>query len=331
MIYVQDILRDALALAGVTADGLDAGDPQPEYQTRALSCLKMLLGELSTQLRFNNSQRTYVVAPQQLDRISIGINDTPVQSTMQLYTVPDTGTIQLPVTNIAKPATPTIAIQNLATRLPYTVIVVGTPTAGQVLVNALTGLLAFNAADHGADITVTYAYYQDVDRHVDILDQPMDVEQLSFELASVVFPCTRISLAQYQQLSLKQQIQSIPQFWAWDQQYPISRIYVWPQAQPAMTARITLTRQILEPVNQGQVDLPEYFRKALTYNTASMLYTFYPTGGLDPEVVFHAKSSLEGIRQMIRRAHNPKAVSGYRPGVANTSMFTSPGAPRIGG
>jgi len=328
---VQEIIQDALALAGVTADGLDAGDPNPEYQQRALSCLHMLLGDWGTQLRFNNSQRTYVVSPQRLDLISIGLNDTPVQSTMQLYTVPSDGLLQLPVTNIAKPATPTIVVQNLATRIPYQVIVAGTPTAGQVLVDAITGLLTFAPANYGTEVTITYAYYQDVDRHVDIMDQPMDIEQLSFELASVVFPCTRVSIAQYQQLSLKQQIQTIPQFWAWDQQYPIGRIHVWPQAQPAMTARITLTRMILEPAMQGQVDLPEYYRKALVYNLATMLYTFYPTGGLDPEVVFHAKSSLEGIKHLIRRAHNPKAVSGYRPGVVHTSMFTSPGAPRIGG
>lgn len=328
---VQEVIHDALALAGVTADGLDAGDPDPQYQARALSCLRMLLGDWGTQLKLNNSQRTYVVSPQRLDMISVGLNDVPVQSTVELYTVPADGLLQLPVTNIAKPATPTIVVQNLATRIPYQVIVAGTPTAGQVLVNAITGLLTFDVADAGTEVTITYAYYQDVDRHVDIMDQPMDIEQLSFELASVVFPCTRISLAQYQQLSLKQQIQSIPQFFAWDQQYPIGRIHVWPQAQPAMTARVTMTRMILEPVMQGQIDLPEYYRKALTYNLATMLYTFYPTGGLDPEVVWHAKGALEGIKHMIRRAHNPKAVSGYRPGVANTSMFTSPGAPRIGG
>ena len=154
---VQEVIYDALALAGVTADGLDAGDPNPEYQQRALSCLRMLLGDWGTQLRFNNSQRTYVVSPQRLDLISIGLNDTPVQSTMQLYTVPSDGLVQLPVTNIAKPATPTIVVQNLATRIPYQVIVAGTPTAGQVLVDAITGLLTFDIADAGTEVTITWS------------------------------------------------------------------------------------------------------------------------------------------------------------------------------
>ena len=213
----------------------------------------------------------------------------------------------------------------------YTNIVVGTPTAGQVLVDAVTGQLTFAAANYGAEVTITYQYYQDTDNHVDILDAPMDIDQLSFELAGVVFPCVKVSLAQYQQLSLKQTIQSIPQVYAWDYQYPIGRIYVWPMAQPAMTARITLTRAILEPTSQGQIDVPDYYRKALTYNMATMLYTFYPAGGLDPEVIYHAKASLEGIKARIRRAHNPKAVSGYSPGRRYTSMFLYPGAPRIGG
>lgn len=134
---VQEVIHDALALAGVTADGLDAGDPDPQYQARALSCLRMLLGDWGTQLKLNNSQRTYVVSPQRLDMISVGLNDVPVQSTVELYTVPADGLLQLPVTNIAKPATPTIVVQNLATRIPYQVIVAGTPTAGQVLVNAI--------------------------------------------------------------------------------------------------------------------------------------------------------------------------------------------------
>ncbi len=331
MINVQTIIQDSLALAGVTADGLDAGNPDPQHQTRALGCIQMLLGEWSTQLIINNSTRTYSLTPQRPDQISIGLNDTPVNSAMVLETIPATGTIQLPVTNIAKPATPTISVVNLATRQPMTVIVVDVPTAGQVLVNALTGLLTFSASDFGKEVTITYSYYQDVDRHVDILDAPMDIDQLSFELAGVVFPCAKISYAQYQQMSLKQQVQAIPQFFAWDYQYPIGRIHVWPMAQPAMTARITIARAILEPTSQGQVDLADFYRKALTYNTATMLYTFYPTGGIDPEVIWHAKSSLEGIKARNRRMHNPKAVTGYSPGRRFTSMFTSPGAPRIGG
>ena len=328
---VQTILNDALALAGVTADGLDAGNPDPQHQLRALSCLQMLLGEWDTELGINNSTRTYVVTPQANDHISIGMNDTPINSSILPYTVPITGVIQLPNTNIANPAMPSISITDLNTRAQFTVFSVGTPLAGQCIVNAVAGTMTFNAANFGAMITVSYAYYQGTNQHVDIYDTPMDVEAVSFEMGGIVYPCSKVSYRQYEQMSLKKNTAAIPSWFAWDYQYPVGKLYVWPMWQGGMTARVTVTRMLLEAKSQGQVDLPSFYRKALTYNTATMLYTFYPTGGLDSEVIYHAKSSLEGIKRRNRKMHNPKAVSGYSPGVRFQSLFTSPGAPRIGG
>jgi hypothetical protein len=327
---VQTVLNDALALAGITADGLDAGDPDPQHQTRALSCLQMLLGEWATELTINNNTRTYTVTPQHQDYILIGMNDTPVNSSVLPYVIPSTGLIQLPNTNIATPATPAISVVNLHTRVPYIITTVGVPNANQCLVDPYLGTLTFNASEATQNITVSYSYFQDTNQRVDIFDTPMDVEAVSFELGGIVFPCTKVSYRQYQQMSLKQNVTAIPSYFAWDYQYPIGRLYVWPQWQPSMTARITVTRMILEPRSQGTIDLPGFYRKALTY-IATMLYTFYPTGGLDQEVIWHAKASLEGIKKRNRRMHMPKAVSGYSPGIRFQSLFTSPGAPRIGG
>lgn len=326
---VQTVLNDALALAGITADGLDAGNPDPQHQQRALNCLRMLLGEWGTELSINNSTRTYVVTPQAGDYIAIGQNDTPIQSSVQSYTIPNTGVIQLPDTNLGPVSM--VNITNLNTRVPFTLFPVGIPLANQCIVNSVAGTLTFNAADYGALITVQYAYYQGTNQHVDIYATPMDIEQVSFDLGGITFPCSKVSYTQYQQMSLKKNISTIPRWFAYDYQYPVAKLYVWPMWQAGMTARITATNMILEAKSQSELDLPAFYYKALVYNLATMLYTFYPTGGLDPEVIYHAKASLEGIKRRNRKMHTPKAVSGYSPGTRFGSLFTAPGAPRIGG
>jgi len=320
---VQTIIQDALLKCGVTTQ-LDAGDPNPEWLTIGLHELQMLLGEWNCNLTINNSQRTYSFLPQALDRIVCGdVSDTTYSATYGV-TIPAASphTYQLPNTNIQE-----LTVAYVTSGLPLQNIVSGTPIAGQVLVNYSTGFLTFAAADAQLLTTAKYTWRSSEGTHPDIYESPMDIQSVSFELGNLTYPCRRVSYNDYQKFSMKQTLEAIPLYYAWDAQYPQSNIFVWPQISSNMTARVVLSRAFVEAEPQSDIDLPSHYYKAMVYNLATQIYTNFPTGGLDSEIIYHARASLEGLKTRQRRARTPRAVSGYRSRTSPGSMFTSPGSP----
>ena len=59
-LLVQTVVEDALALIGAFEDG--GGGPAPEWQTRAVRCLNMLLGEWSRKSYINPRQTTWTLS-----------------------------------------------------------------------------------------------------------------------------------------------------------------------------------------------------------------------------------------------------------------------------
>jgi hypothetical protein len=323
---VQTIITDALLKVGVSTE-LDVGDPAPQWLTIGLHELQMLIGEWNCNLTIQNYLKTYSFTPQYPDHIVLGNVADPIYSMTQGVSIPTTTPwqVQLPNTNIE-----TITVTYVTTGLGLTNIITGTPVSGQVLVNYSTGLLGFAAADEGLLVTVEYTWGNSETTHPDIYEAPMDILSVSTEIGNQTYPCRKCSYNDYQMMSQKEVVSSIPMWYAWDAQFPISNIYIWPTIPAGYTIRLVMSRGFVDVVPQSNLDTPDFYYKALVYNLATQLYTNYPVGGLDDEIIYHARASLEMIKHRNRKARTGRAQGRYNSRPYSNSMFTSPGSP-LGG
>lgn len=174
----------------------------------------------------------------------------------------------------------------------------------------------------GSDLTTTPA--------PDIEIEMADIVQLTIENGPVVYHASRISLAEYEAISVKT-VTSIPRVWAWDYQSPNSNIWLYPRPFASLVVRVTGTQKIDLASSQATIDLPDEYYKALVYNAAAMLYPYFPRdAGIDQEIIYQARASLEGIRARNRRMRMGKAVSAYTSRQSAQSLWTSPLAPPLG-
>ena len=308
MLNVQTILTDALLKVGAMSPQ-DAGNPDPELQAIALRELNMLLSDLGISL--NQSRRTSVIIPKMRDRIIFGdVQNTALASTLP-FTVPTAAPyqIQLQGTNVQS-----ATVEYIDDKQPLTVDwQVAPAAAGTVYIEQSTGIATFNAADAGRVVTVSLTFAQSSGMHADLVETPSDIISLQFELGNLVYPCARISYAEYQALSLKQQVQTFPTFYAYDFQFPNPTLWVYPMALDGMTARIVWSRFFLAAEDGSELDAPDYMYKYLVYNLATQLYTTFPTAnGIDPELVMHAKLAASHVKDYLRRQSMPKVRGDYR-------------------
>lgn len=165
----------------------------------------------------------------------------------------------------------------------------------------------------------------------DIVMNPMEIESLVIENGPVVYNASKISLAEYEGLSIKT-IVAIPRLWAFDYQQPNANIWLYPRPFAGLTIRITATQNIADAVSQSTLDLPDYYYKALVYNGAAMLYPYYPRdAGIDQEIIYQAKSSLGAIKARNRRMRMSRTSTPYASPARCQSLWTSPMSPPLGG
>jgi hypothetical protein len=328
MLNVQTIITDALIKSRAMSPQ-DAGNPDPELQAIAVRELNMLLLDIGISGTYNVSRRTYVVNPQSRDRLTFGDVSQSILSATYQYTVPTTSpfTVQLDSTNLQDVVitfVDTDTVASLTTNIAPTSI-------GTVQVDYSTGLLTFFSGDASKLVTVAYHWRPSTSTHADIAEQPNNIISLSYELGNIVYPLTRLSYSEYQALSLKQQVSTIPQFFAFDFQFPNPTCWIWPMATSGTTARVVLSRAYLSATDGSELDVPDYMYKYLVYNLTTQIYTSYPVpGGLDSEIMYHARESAGNLRSYMARQNMQKARGNYHRASSNRSIFTDLGSP-LGG
>lgn len=328
MLDVQTIITDALLKVGAMSPQ-DAGSPDPELQAIAVRELNMLLLDIGLNFSINPSQRTYSFVPQNGDRITFGNIANKILSATYTYQVPSASPyqIQLPSANI-QDATVTYIDSDQALTVDWQVA----PSAtGAVEINPSTGLMMLHSGDAGKWVTVSYRWRASGSDHADVAETPARIISLNFELGNVVYPLREITYAEYQSLSLKRNIQSIPLYYAFDYQFPNPTLWIYPMEIPSMTARLVFSRYFLNAEDGSELDVPDYLYKYLVYNLATQLYTTFPTAaGIDPELVYHAKESASRVRNYITRISVGKARGDFKRRRSARTLWTDLGSP-LGG
>lgn len=124
-----------------------------------------------------------------------------------------------------------------------------------------------------------------------------DISDVQIQLGPVVYRVTKGPIGEYYAKSIKQSV-SIPNFYAVDYQLPITKMYLYPSPQTGLTVRVIGSKKIeLIKTSQEATVFDEIYRDALLFNLAASIYPFFKTeSGIDKEIIYKAKASVEGLR-----------------------------------
>lgn len=145
------------------------------------------------------------------------------------------------------------------------------------------------------------------------------IDKLTCELGPVVYNPRRISVPEYESISVKTTT-AIPNVWAWDQQETTSRIYLFPQCLGNVGVRITGVPRIQITQSQGTIAMDSAYTNLIIYNSYLRLYPYFPQpGGIDPVAAGIARDTLKSLAQRTADAHNGPVRSAF--GVGGTSSY----------
>lgn len=151
-----------------------------------------------------------------------------------------------------------------------------------------------------------------------------DIQDVQIQQGTVVYKLHKGPISEYFAKSVKNSV-SIPNFWATDYQLPISKLYLYPSPLSGVTVRVIGSKKIeLIKDSQEATVFDEIYRDALLYNLAASLYPFFKQeGGIDQEIIYKAKASVEGLRaksiaMKMKNIHNP-----YFSGTSDRSYWLS--------
>lgn len=147
------------------------------------------------------------------------------------------------------------------------------------------------------------------------------IQDVQVDLGPVTYHLKKITMAEYQALSVKQN-KTVPQFWAWDYQNPISKIYFYPTPLSNLNIRVIGSPKFdTLPSNQQYMGIDDLYYSALVYNLATSLYPYLKRDiGIDKELIYKAKSSIEGLRARTA-AMNAKSLSSPYQGKTHSDNF----------
>lgn len=154
----------------------------------------------------------------------------------------------------------------------------------------------------------------------------MDIVDVKVQMGQVVYNLAEITYEEYQARSLKL-VPAVPTYFAFDYQEPDGKIYFHLGAMAGLKAIIMYRPRLTQIVNnQSVINLDLYWQQALTYNLATRLYPYLPgPTGLDPQIIYIAKSSISHIRQRNSKMNMRKARPAYLNETPQSSSFwTSP-------
>ena len=122
------------------------------------------------------------------------------------------------------------------------------------------------------------------------------------------------------------QVQSVGHFYAWDQQKPNSKIWLFPMAPSNAQYTITGMPAVTKAASGLTLNLPDFYLQGLYYGLATSLYTALPRdNGVDPEVIWKAgKGALDGIKSYNNRMRTPVLRSGFKSRRGNNGGATFP-------
>lgn len=270
-IYANQVIQDALALIDVVTPGETADPWWSELGTRLLNGM---LGEWSAKGYYNPNQDLYeITLSEAKPYITFGIDDSLKTLSNTKYSIVETvdvnGTYYKSINgDITKYST------------------VGTGTTYSLVVTADT---------NGTFYQINGGYSEKMVGDVPVNFSTLDAVQL--DLGPVVYSPRRVTLAEYQSISVKQ-TQSPPSVYAWDYQTPVSKLYFFPRALPGMKLRVVGQPTIASVTNsQSIVPINDMYYTALLYNLACKLYPFLKRdNGIDQEIVYMAKTSVSALR-----------------------------------
>lgn len=124
-----------------------------------------------------------------------------------------------------------------------------------------------------------------------------DITDVQVQQGPVVYRLAKGPIGEYFAKSIKKSV-SIPNFYANDYQTPISKLYFYPAPMVGLTIRVVGSKKIeLIKTSQEATVFDEIYRDALLFNLAASLYPFFKTeSGMDKEIIYKAKASVEGLR-----------------------------------
>lgn len=124
-----------------------------------------------------------------------------------------------------------------------------------------------------------------------------DITDVQIQQGEVVYRLSKGPIGEYFAKSIKKSV-SIPNFYACDYQLPISKLYLYPAPLNGITVRVIGSKKIdLIKDSQEATVFDEIYRDALLFNLAASLYPFFKTeSGIDKEIIYKAKASVEGLR-----------------------------------
>lgn len=234
-----------------------------------------------------------------------------------------------------------VSVQKVVTRITG---LVGLYQAGEapaaeiqeLIIDVLNGLLGSWSAQgwlNPKQFTASVASLKSPDRlvispdpgpAVDIVSDPMNITQLTVELGSVVYTPNPISLAEYEQISVKT-LQAPTRVWAYDWQQPQGTIWLYPRPLAGMTVRVVGVPRLSAAQSQSTLDLDDSWFEALVYNGAVAAYDYFPRdAGISPSLVRKAAETLRPFKVRASKMRAKRPVCAFTTHNAADSYWTSP-------
>lgn len=156
-----------------------------------------------------------------------------------------------------------------------------------------------------------------------ILDISM---QYGPSLMQPVFAMREVSLPEYNRISVKG-TPSIPYIWSWDQQNPTSKVYLFPENNGGLYARMTVLPLLSAATPTATIALPPWYSSGLTACLALRLLHCFPRESttLETAIVAEMNSALKHIKERNRHARVPNNQYRYYGGQTENrqGFFTS--------
>lgn len=151
-----------------------------------------------------------------------------------------------------------------------------------------------------------------------------DILDVQVQQGPVVYRLHKGPISEYFAKSVKNTV-SIPNFYAYDYQTPIGKLYFYPKILSGLTVRVVGSKGIqLIKTSQEATVFDDIYYDALVYNLAASLYPYFKSeGGLDKEIIYKAKASVEGLRAKSIAMKMKNMVNPYFSGSSDRSYWQS--------
>lgn len=145
----------------------------------------------------------------------------------------------------------------------------------------------------------------------------IQVKEVHIKMGVSVFVPQIVTFAEYDRAFTKQTT-GIPQICAYDYQFPISKLYMWPIPLGNTTVDVIGVKELGYATSfQGTLDLPDWWRDAIVYNLAVRLGPFIGNPP-DEQVSISASHSLSGIKQINNKMRTPNLSSDFGSGLSGS-------------